>query len=95
MTSVTDQYETDFPPCEIILNLDLPMRRIMLNSIRLTLPVWIDQLCDNQRLVIHAVSLGYCQWISLHCLDWSPDINDLNSSLEQLLRLLRKMMWDS
>jgi hypothetical protein len=67
----------------------------MLDGISLAPPIWVDQLCNNQAVIIDAIRLSYSQRISSDGLDGTPDIDDLYASLKQLICIFGKMMWDA
>jgi hypothetical protein len=62
---------------------------------RLTLTIRIDQTDSHQVLVLHSVRFCDRQRISLHGLDRPPDVDDLHTALQELVRLFWKMVWDA
>lgn len=58
-----------------------PMPRIMLNRIGFAFPVWIYQLGHDKTIIAHAVGLCDSKWITLNCLNGSPNVDDLNAML--------------
>jgi hypothetical protein len=64
----------------------------MLDGIRLASAVRVNQLHNHQVLVVNTASLRDGQRVALHGLDGAPDIDDLDASLEQLVRFVRKMV---
>lgn len=65
---------------------------VMLDSVRFAPSIRIDQLRDNKAVVAYAVCLSDGERIASHRLDRAPDVDDLHTSLNQLIGLVRKVM---
>jgi hypothetical protein len=68
------------------------MSRIMLYRIRLSPSRRIDQLRHHQTLVLHTVCFRNRERVSLHRLDWSPYIDDLDPAFEKLICFVGEMV---
>jgi hypothetical protein len=62
---------------------------------RLTLTIRVDQADSYQVLVLHSARFRDRQRISLHGLDRPPDVDDLHTALQELVRLFWKMVRDA
>ena len=71
------------------------MSRIMLHSIGFAFPIRIDQLGYYQAVIVHAVCLCDGKRITLNSLDGSPDVDDLNAVLQQLVGILGEVVRDT
>ena len=71
------------------------MSRIVLHSIGFAFPIRIDQLGDYQAVIAHAVCLCNGKRITLNGLDGSPNIDDLNAVLQQLVGILGEVVRDA
>jgi hypothetical protein len=68
------------------------MPGIMFNRIRLASAIRVDQFHDHQILVVDTARFRNGQRVALNSFDGAPHIDDLDTSLEQLLRFVRKMV---
>jgi hypothetical protein len=58
------------------------MLRVVLDSIRLSPTIRVDQLRDNQAVIADAVRFSYSKRVALNSLDRTPDIDNLHASLK-------------
>lgn len=67
------------------------MRCIVLHSISLALAIRVDELDDDQRIVRDTVRHCNRERVALHCLDWTPNVDDLHTRLQKLVGFIRQV----
>lgn len=68
------------------------MTWVWLNSIGLTPSIGVDQSRAHEIRVWNRVRVCNAQGVFVDCLDWAPDVDDLESLLDELIRFIGEVV---